>query len=450
MSADDLSLSLPELVGALRTGRIRARDLAARARARAEANRYQAYREIRGEAALAEADAADAAFAAGRDPGPLAGIPISVKDLYGLPGSKTFAGSSEALPASFEQSGPVLNRALRQLAVVIGKTHTVEFAFGGIGANAHWGTPRNPHCDHEHRVPGGSSSGAGPSLYEGSARVAFGTDTAGSVRIPAAWSGQAALKTTKGRWSTEGIVPLSSSLDTAGILARTVEDLAFAFFALDPSDRQHTRTTAGLRLGFAEGLFRENCSPGVLEAVERALSDLNRDGAQVVDVSLPGLDAAKSVFDVGGPTAVEIHQFLSSTLPEWLPRLEDRVRTRVQGGGGLLAGEYIRRQIALREAHSQAMTAFHTLDAVVTPTVANSPPLASDMDDNPELYRQENLLCLRNTGMVSMLGLCAVSLPCGRDTLGLPVGLQLIGPAYAEEALLATALAVESTLGPRL
>lgn len=458
MSEPDLSTPLPQLARELRSGQRKARALIEVALGRAEADRFGAYREFCLPQARITADAVDLALKAGCDPGPLAGIPLSVKDLYGVPGTRTFAGTSEALPERFEAPGPLLRRALGQLGPIVGKTHTVEFAFGGIGANAHWGTPRNPHCETEHRVPGGSSSGAGPSLFEGSARIAFGTDTAGSVRIPAAWTGHAGLKTTKGRWSTAGIVPLSSTLDTAGVLTRSVEDLAYAFYSLDGpaasfSDRfgrHRARDVGSLRLGFATGLFREDCSPGVLETVLAALFDLESAGARVGDLELPGLVEATAIFDVGGPTAAELHQFLAAELPAWLPRLEERVRARVQSGGTLLAGEYLRRLQVLEQAHRRAMQVFEDVDVVVTTTVANSPPASALMDSDHDRYRQENLLSLRNTGVVSLLGLCAVSLPCGRDAAGMPVGLQLVGPACGEERLLAVAAALETALGPRL
>ncbi|RMF71559.1 MAG: amidase, partial [Acidobacteria bacterium] len=178
--------------------------------------------------ALREAAAADALLARGEDPGPAAGVPWSAKDLYGVPGYRTHAGCPRPLPERFEQPGPLVERLLAHGAPCVGKTHTVQFAFGGLGTNPHWPTPVNPWDAEVERVPGGSSSGAGVSVVTGAARIALGTDTAGSVRIPAAWTGCVGLKTTAGRWPTAGIVPLSPTLDTAGVLARDVADVAFA------------------------------------------------------------------------------------------------------------------------------------------------------------------------------------------------------------------------------
>lgn len=443
-----------ELRTLLRDGRVTARELADEALARASVGRGGAYRELRIEAARSEAGAVDTLLAMGRDPGPLAGIPISVKDLFGLPGTRTHAGAKVALPPRFETAGPVVQKLLDQLAVVPGKTHTVEFAFGGIGTNAHWGTPPNPRAaSGEVRAPGGSSSGAGVSLCEGSAKLAIGTDTAGSVRIPAAWTGNVGVKTTKGRWSTAGIVPLSTTLDTPGVLAATVSDAAFGFAALDGDAGSFDARLGALgplerkaRLGFAQGVFRDGCSPGVYEAVEAGLSRLEAAGlASVREVELPGVDAAKAIFDLGGPTAIELYHFLSREIPEWLDDMDPAVKDRLRKAADTPAAEYLRRRAEMSAAHEKAVVGFGDLDAIVSPTVAITPPLLTELEDL-SVYRTRNLATLRNPGLVSFLGLCAVSLPCGEDAAGLPVGLQLIGRPMDEARLLSLAAAFETPL----
>ncbi|HSH47863.1 MAG TPA: amidase, partial [Halomonas sp.] len=235
MTDSPLKLSLREQYAALRSGKLTATALA---EASLEAHRSRgehdhAYLTWNGEAALTHAQAIDSVIRQGGDAGALMGIPVSLKDLYAVPGLPTHAGSTQRLPQQWEQAGPLVAALLAQLPSVMGKTHTVEFAFGGLGTNAHWGTPRNPWDLQTHRIPGGSSSGAGVSLVGGTASLAFGTDTAGSVRIPASMTGVAALKTTAGRWPGSQIVPLSSTLDTPGLLAHRVDDLAFGFDALD-------------------------------------------------------------------------------------------------------------------------------------------------------------------------------------------------------------------------
>ena len=231
-----MSLPIAEIATRLGEGKLTARALAEEAIANHErfGPALMAYSQWAPEHALKCADAADAAFAVGSRAGPLQGIPTSIKDLFAVSGFPTFAGSPKRLPAKFEIDGPVVAALRRQLASVMGKTHMVEFAFGGTGQNAHYGSPYNPWDAKAHRSPGGSSSGAGVSLCEGSALLAFGSDTAASVRLPAAMTGNAGLKITKDRWSTEGIVPLSFTFDSPGILARSMADAAFSFASLDP------------------------------------------------------------------------------------------------------------------------------------------------------------------------------------------------------------------------
>ncbi len=307
--------------------RLRAGTLTATALAEAAIAAYQqrgqhdhAYLTWNGEQALAMAKAADAVLAQGGDAGALMGMAVSIKDIYAVTGLPTYAGSSQRLPKRWERPGPVVSTLLKQLPSVMGKTHTVEFAFGGLGTNAHWGSPRNPWDRNQHRTPGGSSSGAGVSLVSGTASLAFGTDTAGSVRIPASMTGVAGLKTTAGRWSTEQIVPLSSTLDTPGLLARRVDDIAFAFDALDSSlsgRDEHVPATpslADLTFGVPETFFWDDCSPGIAETVCSAIKQLEAAGARIVTLDLPGIDEAYELFKLGGVAEAE----LDSTAP---PRL---------------------------------------------------------------------------------------------------------------------------------
>src|SRR5438105_10506205 len=260
MPGDPLSRPLIEIASDLRERQVSARDVVEAAIARHErfGERLHAYSFWAPEQARAVAEAADAAFSAGISTGPLQGLPVSIKDLFAAAGYPCFAGSSRRLPADpWERDGPLVATLRRQLGVITGKTHMVEFAFGGTGGNSHHGAPYNPWDAAVHRSVGGSSSGAGVSLLEGSALLAFGSDTAGSVRIPVCMTGNAGLKVTIGRWSTEGVVPLSFTFDTPGLLARSVSDLAYGFAALDPSGidpsvliaQGSARDLAGVRLG---------------------------------------------------------------------------------------------------------------------------------------------------------------------------------------------------------
>ncbi|MXV95521.1 MAG: amidase, partial [Gemmatimonadetes bacterium] len=218
----------------VRSGATTARSLAEDAIRSYEASDLGAYIAFDAEGARRRADAVDAAVARGEDPGPLAGVTVSVKDLYGVEGLPIRAGTRRELPDRWQREG-FLVRSLRRLgAVVVGKTHTVELAFGGIGLNPNTGTPINPWDPAEHRAPGGSSSGAGVSLWEGSAMLALGSDTGGSVRIPASATGVVGMRHTTGRWPTDGVVPLSTTFDTVGFLTHTVEDTRHVFQAIDP------------------------------------------------------------------------------------------------------------------------------------------------------------------------------------------------------------------------
>lgn len=400
------------------------------------------------EFARRQAKAADAAFSAGIRTGPLQGIPTSLKDLYGVAGLPVFAGSPRELPAAWRREGPVVQRLRRQLAVITGKTHTVEFAFGGLGMGGHWPVPWNLRDRKVHRAPGGSSSGAGVSLAEGTALLAFGTDTGGSVRIPASFTGAVGLKTTWGRWSTEGIVPLSPSLDTAGILTRSADDAAFAFEALDGESVPQLISLAGLRIGIAEGFFFDAASPGIAERIGDASRALEAAGATLEAVSLPGCAELFALYHQGGIVAPELCRFLTCDLPEWLPTLDPRVRARMDAGSALPAWEYLERKARYAALGEGAIDALGSVDVLLAPTTPITPPPIAELADDTA-YGRLNMLALRNTCVVSFLGLCALTLPVGFDAAGMPVGLQLIGAPRSEARLLALARAFERQFAAR-
>ncbi|WP_206454741.1 amidase [Aurantimonas marina] len=394
------------------------------------------------EFALRQAEAADAAFSAGIRTGPLQGVPTSIKDLCGVTGLPIFAGSPRELPAAWRREGPVVQRLRRQLAVVTGKTHTVEFAFGGLGTSGHWPVPWNPHDRTMHRAPGGSSSGAGVSLGEGTALLAVGTDTGGSVRIPASVTGTVGLKTTWGRWSLDGIVPLSPSFDTPGILTRSVDDAAFAFEALDGENVPEVNSLAGLRIGIAESFFFDTASPGITERIGDASRALEAAGAILGPLALPGCAELFDLYHQGGIVAPELCRFLTCDLPEWLPTLDPRVRTRMDAGGALPAWEYLQRKARYAALGAGAVDALGAVDVLLAPTTPITPPPIAELADDAT-YGRLNMLALRNTCVVSFLGLCALTLPAGFDAAGMPVGLQLIGPPRSEARLLALGQAFE-------
>src|SRR4051812_30772368 len=457
MPDDLISRPLIEIARDLREGRARARELVEAAIARHErfGERLHAYSLWAPEQARAVAVAADAAFAAGVSAGPLQGLPVSLKDLFAAAGFPCFAGSSWRLPADpWERDGPLVATLRRQLGVIMGKTHMVEFAFGGTGHNAHHGAPYNPWDAAAHRSVGGSSSGAGVSLLEGSALLAFGSDTAGSVRIPACMTGNAGLKVTLGRWSAEGVVPLSCTFDTPGLLARSISDIAYGFAALDPAGidsisfiaQAGTRDLTGVRIGVGDPFLWSVCDPGIAETVQEAVDTLVRAGAVAGDFTLPEAEAAYGVFLDGGLSAIELRGFLDRELPDWLDQLDPVIAPAVRNAENLSAREYLARVARLRSLAREAAPLLDAVDVIASPTLCLTPPLMSDVAD-VEGHMRVNRRIVRNTVAVNYLGLCAVTMPVGRDRAGMPVGLQLTAPAHAEEKLLTIALAAERVLG---
>lgn len=447
--------SLSTLAQALASGDLRALAVAEHAIAQHRPELH-AYRVFDGEGARRGATRAQAVLDSGRG-GALTGIPVSIKDLFGAPGFDVHAGCPLPLPSRFERSGPLVQALVEQGALIMGKTHTVQFAFGGLGLNPHFPTPLNPWDAREPRVAGGSSSGAGVSLCEGSAWLALGTDTAGSVRIPAAMTGNAGLKLTAGRWSLEGIVPLSPTLDTPGLLARSVSDLAWAFDALDArASSPATARAAPVQRDAALASFNlaqplepclwEGCSPGIAEAVERAISELTRSGARVRRTEWPHAPQALELFKTASPVALELASFLQRELPEYIAGLDPNVAARIDFGAAEPEPELARRVAALQQLTEAARPLVSQFDAWVFPTVPVTPPALQETA-TADAYRRANLLSLRNTCVANFLGLCALTLPVGLDARGLPVGLQLVGAPSTEPRLLALGIAIEQQLG---
>ena len=341
-----------------------------------------------------------------------------------------------------------------QGAITIGKTHTVEFAFGAVGINPHWGTPRNPWDEKVHRIPGGSSCGAGVSLWEGSAFLALGSDTGGSIRIPAAMTGTVGHKLTWGRWPVDGVVPLSSTMDSVGGLTRSVEDTAYFFGAVDPAwgdpeaFLKHITTAkpSSLRITLPSCLIWDDCPGDISAPIHAALDELEVVGVQRTNVDGSLLDEAFDHYRRSGIAATECKAFLEQELPGWLDIVHPTIGHRLAAADPLSDSGYA---FALEEHHrlvSVADRLFEEGSLLVLPTTIITPPPVAELEDM-SAYLQANITALRPTCCVSMLGLCAVTVPVGLDAEGMPVGLQLVGPTGADEALLAAALAIERALG---
>ena len=454
MAGDWIDKPLSDILTGLRAGTLSACELYEQARARHQAHGEAlfAYRVWDEDHAREQAEAADAAFRAGRDDDPLQGIPVSVKDLFGVAYLDCCAGSPKPLPEEWNAEGPVIRAVRDQNAVLTGKTHMVEFAFGGLGTNAHWPIPRNPWDAESHRVSGGSSSGAGVSLIEGSALVALGSDTAGSVRVPASVTGTVGLKTTAGRWPLEGIVPLSPTFDTPGILTRSVADAAIAFASIEAGCTGNKAAApgpaelGGLRLGIIEQHFWEGCADDIAGPVRDALSALERAGATLVTLDLPEVEEAYALFRQGSVVSSELRAFMEGTLPGWIDTLDPNVSFRMSSALDLDDEEIIRRRGRIDAIQKSANARMAEVDAVMTPTVALTAPALDEITDGKS-YSAANLQTLKNTCIANLLKFCAITMPVALDAKGIPVGLQIMAAGDSDDKLLSIALGVEHKLG---
>ncbi|WP_432786110.1 2-amino-5-chloromuconic acid deaminase [Oligella sp. MSHR50489EDL] len=447
-------LTIKEIARQLRNGDVTATSLVESCQIAYEQteSKLNAYKTWSGDNAKHVASSIDSLISAGYDFGPLMGIPVSVKDLFAVPKMPTFAGSKRDLGPRWQVPGTLINSLTKQGATIIGKTHTVEFAFGGVGINEHWGTPRNPWDSKEHRIPGGSSSGAGVSLCQGTALLALGTDTAGSVRIPASFTGTVGLKTTIGLWPRDQVVPLSKTLDTPGLLARSVEDVAFAFDAIENSLRGNSKkvnklhSLGGLRVGVPEHFFWDDIESDIADVVHQAMRSLEADGAILVPIKIPNCAEVYKVFQMGGLGAPELSSFLKMELPEAIDHLGSLVKVRIEGSEILSSLEYLSRKSLIERSAASAKLVFESVDIWLHPTLVNTAAIVDEVVDI-EAYRKVNMLVLRNTSIANLMDLCALSLPVGLDVHGIPIGLQLTAGALQERKLLAIALRVEEIIG---
>jgi aspartyl-tRNA(Asn)/glutamyl-tRNA(Gln) amidotransferase subunit A len=448
-----LTSSLSGTAAALQAGDVSSVELVQRAIALHRDGNH-AYKHWDPEQALQAAGLADQRLADG-SAGPLCGIPVSVKDLYGVAGMPTFAGTARRLPDQWETDAWLVARLRAQGAVFMGKTHTVELAYGAVGTNPHWGTPRNPWDSGVHRVPGGSSCGAGVSLWEGSALLALGSDTGGSIRIPASMTGTVGQKLTHARWSVEGVVPLSTSLDSVGGLTRSAEDAAYFFGAVDPAWGDPVALLNDVA-GSDGGAYRlavprcgiwDDCQSDIADVLHWTMDELDSTGWRRVSVDGGLLDEAGTLYMRGGIAGAECRAFLDGELPEWLEILHPTVGTRLATTPRMGSEKYRDSLEHRGRLMAGAEALFAGADFLVLPTAIITPPAVSAVDDL-DLYVETNVAALRPTCPISLLGLCAITLPVGRDGAGMPVGLQLVARGGWDEALLGVALAMERSVGP--
>jgi aspartyl-tRNA(Asn)/glutamyl-tRNA(Gln) amidotransferase subunit A len=398
------------------------------------------------DAARLAADAADARHRAGLSLGPLDGAIVSIKDLFDVAGETTLAGSIALRDAPPADRDAVVIRRLRQAgAVIIGKTNMVEFAFSGLGLNPHYGTPGN--AADPLRIPGGSSSGAGVSVAEGTSEIAIGSDTGGSVRIPAALNGVVGFKPTAHRVPLDGAFPLSPSLDSVGPLARSVQDCAFtdAVMAGEEPRVLNPHPLAGLRIGVPRGRLFSQTEPMVERAFEASLTLLSKSGARIVDHGIEDLLEIMADATVAASIAsIEASEVHADWLDEKAADIDPRVRWWIARSGTVPAPVYIRmlrRRHALVAAMDERLS---SLDVLALPTTAISAPLTAPLEADDKLYNKTDGLILRNTMFGNQFDLTGISLPIpGTER---PVGLMLVARNGHDWRLLEIAASVETML----
>lgn len=433
-----------QLAAGLAAGHTTSRKLTEEALARIEDPKGEgkrAFIKVYKAQALAAADASDLQRKAGLVPSPLAGIPVSIKNLCDVAGETTLSGSKaldDAPPAKVD--APVVARLRAAGAVIVGSTNMSEFAFTGVGANPHYGTPGNP-ADRT-RVPGGSSSGAAVSVGDRMAVAALGTDTGGSVRIPAALCGITGFKPTARRVPIDNVIPLSTSLDSIGPLANSVEDCAIvdAVFAAEPIAIPDAAPLAGLRFAIPKHYVFDDVDATVGKAFERACKALAAKGVKIEHIDLPQLNELPTINSKGTFAAAEAYAWHKDLIARRGNEYDPNVAPRIQAASKMAAHDYIALINARASLQKRVSAVTQNYDAVIMPTCAIVAPTIAEVDA-PDVFTKKNLLLLRNTAVGNFLDRCGISVPC-HATGELPVGFMLMGEAMADRRVLAMARSV--------
>lgn len=398
--------------------------------------------------ALACAQAYDLMRDEGTTPSPLAGIPVSVKDLCDIGGLTTLAGSAarrDEAPAARDATAVARLRAAG--AVIVGTTNMTELAFGGLGLNPHFGNPRNPHGREIGLIPGGSSSGAAVSVADGMAAAALGTDTAGSVRIPAALCGLAGFKPTARRVPLDGVLPLAPSLDSVGVLAPTVSCCALvdSVFAGEPWRPLKERPLRGLRFAAPKTLVLDDLDPAVAKAFSDALGQISAAGARIEEIELPQFREMAAINARGGFTPVEGFAVHRRLLDRAVQLLDPVIAARLRRGGEMSAADYIEMLDVRRHLVRELAPITADYAALLMPTVPIAAVPIAGLQENADRWLGTNALLIRNTIMANLFDRCALTLPC-HEPETLPVGLMLVGETMADRRLLEVGAAVERVL----
>jgi aspartyl-tRNA(Asn)/glutamyl-tRNA(Gln) amidotransferase subunit A len=380
----------------------------------------------------------------------LAGLAVSVKDLFDVAGDVTAAGSLALAgsPPAVADS-PAVARLKAAGGAVLGRTNMTEFAFSGVGVNPHFGTPANPADTGVARVPGGSSSGAAVSVATGAAFIGLGSDTGGSIRIPAALCGIVGFKNTAVLTPAAGAVPLSTTLDTVCAMTRSVRDaiVAHEILAGCTVTRSHV-PIAGYRLAIARTGMLDGLDATVARAFDRSVDVLRRHGAVVEEIALGEIGQLGTIQATGGFAAVESYAWHRTLLARRSGDYDPRVRARIERGSGMKAHEYIELMQARREWTAAVEHALRGYDAVLSPTVPIVAPPIEQVAPGPERddeFFRVNAMLLRNPSVVNMLDGCAISIPCHLPG-ELPVGLMIWQSAMRDDTVLNIALRAEEAL----
>jgi aspartyl-tRNA(Asn)/glutamyl-tRNA(Gln) amidotransferase subunit A len=407
--------------------------------------RLHAYVEVYRDEALAAAQAADLQRKAGFARGPLHGLPIALKDLLHIEGRATTAGSKSWRGRIATETATAVDRLLAAGMIPLGKTHMVEFAFGGWGRNQPMGAPWNPWDTRTHRVAGGSSSGSAVAVAGGLAPAAIGSDTGGSIRIPAALCGLTGLKPTHGLISLAGVVPLALTLDSLGPLTQTVEDAALLTAAMSGHDENDVATLAAPQVDFSAALagapdvrgmritalapaqFAATVEPAVLRAFSDAVAALRGCGAIVEEARVP-IDFDDTMVRNGRIIAAEAWATHHPYIEDPALEIDPWVRKRTIGGKSLSAADYIGELTERKRAAAAFAQWMRGRDALLTPTLPISATPLNEVDEAATPLATY-------TRVANYLGACALSLPAGLTDGGLPVAVQLIGAAFTEPLL---------------
>jgi len=447
--------SLTELSRRLDDGETSSLEIVADCLARIAAldGKLHAFVEVYRDDALSLAKAADAERKSGGARGPLHGLPIALKDLMHLKGRQTTAGSKTWLGRISDHTGTALSKLLGAGMIPLGKTHMVEFAFGGFGRNQPMGAPWNPWDMTTHRVAGGSSSGSAVAVAAGMAPAAIGSDTGGSIRIPASLCGLTGLKTTYGLISLDGVVPLSTSLDSLGPLAHTAEDVALLAAAMAGPDPRDPATLTAPPFDLAAALHgepdvrgmritalpAEQFTADVIPEIRRAHAEmvalLRSLGAQVEEVHVP-IDFEDLMVRNGRLIATEAWAYHRAYIEDEKLEFDPWVRRRMVGGKGITAADYIDELAYKRRASAQFSEWMRGRDAVLTPTLPIVATPAAEVDET-------HTPLATYTRVANYLGACALSLPGGFAADILPIGMQFLGAPFTEVTLVRIGRAVQ-------